>query len=69
MLNSTSQAAPGCEPEKRDLRPSRWGLGEPDDANLMMPASTATMNRSSRKPSQAPVPISGMAKCLLNSAP
>ena len=32
IMNSTSQAPPRCEPEKRDLRPSRSGvLAEPDE--------------------------------------
>ena len=70
MPSSTSQAAPVCEPAKRDLRPSR--LGSDDSlmiAKVTMPTRTATANRSSMKPTHAHVPISGMAKCLLNSAP
>ena len=70
MPSSTSQAAPVCEPENRDSRPSRLGsLRTRMVANVMMPTSTPTANRSSTKPTHAQVPISGIAKCLLNSAP
>ena len=70
MPSSTSQAAPVCEPANRDLRPSRLGSEVSRMmANVMMPTSTATANRSSAKPIQAQVPITTMAKCSLNSAP
>ena len=70
MPSSTSHAAPVCEPANRDARPSRLGsLRSRMTANVTMPTSTATANRSSMKPTQAQVPISTIAKCLLNSAP
>ena len=59
-----------CEPANRDLRPSRFGLARSRmSANVMIPASTATANRSSRKPTHAQCPIPGIANVLLKRSP
>ena len=48
MPSSTSQAAPVCDPENRESRPSRCGLLRSRiTANVMIPTSTSTANRSS----------------------
>ena len=70
IMNSTSHAGPRCEPKKRDRRPSLRGFCiSRITANTTSPASTATMNRSSRNPSHAWVPMSGRWKSRWNSAP
>ena len=69
-MNSTSQAAPVCDPENRDSRPSRFGSARSlMIANMTMPTSTATANRSSMNPIAAQCPMPGMANVLLNRSP
>ncbi len=69
-MPSTTQAAPVCEPENRDLRPSLCGLLRSRiTAKVMMPASTPTANRSSMKPMTAQWPMPGMAKVRENRSP
>ena len=48
MPSRTSHAAPVCDPANRESRPSRRGLLRSRiTANVMIPASTSTANRSS----------------------
>ena len=57
-------------PANRDARPSRPGLSRSRiTANVMMPASTPTANRSSMNPTKAQCPITGSANVLLNKSP
>ena len=57
-------------PENRDARPSRSGLLRSRiTANVMMPASTPTANRSSMNPMKAQCPMPGIANVLLNRLP
>ena len=70
IIPSTSHAALVCEPKNRDARPSRSGeLRHLITVNVMIPASTATANRSSRKPMASQCPIPGMANVRLNRSP
>ena len=69
-MASTSQAAPRCEPSNRDLRPSRFGSCRSRiTANVTRPISTPTATRSSRKPTNAQCPMTGIANVRLNRAP
>ena len=70
IIPSTSQAAPVWLPANRDSRPSRSGLLRSRiTANVMMPASTPTANRSSMNPMNAQCPMPGIANVLLNRLP
>ena len=70
-MNSTSQAAPVCEPKNRDVRPSRCGelARTRMTAKTTSATSTATAKKSSRKPSHGQWPMIGMWKSRSNSAP
>ena len=69
-MPSTSHAAPVCEPKNREPRPSRCGsFRSLITVNVMIPASTATANKSSPKPINAQCPIPGMANVRLNRSP
>ena len=66
----TSQAAPVCEPEKRDRRPSRLGLAwRRMIAKVAIPRKTAVAKKSCRKPSASHRPMIGMWKFGWNSNP
>ena len=70
MASRTSQAAPVCDPKKRDRRFSR--LGECFTRMAMNTSSdkmTATAKKSSRNPMMARLPMSGMAKERANRQP
>ncbi len=70
IIPSTSHAALVCEPKNRDARPSRSGeLRHLITVNVMIPASTATANRSSRKPMASQCPMPGIANVRLNRSP
>jgi len=70
IIPSTSHAAPVWDPANRDLRPSRSGLLRSRMiANVMMPASTPTANKSSMNPTHAQWPIPGMANVRENRSP
>ncbi len=59
-----------CEPKNRDRRPSRSGSDRSRMiAKVTIPTRTATANRSSRKPTQAQVPMSQMLNVFLNRSP
>ena len=70
IMNSVNQAAPRCEPKKRDERPCSLG-----DSRRRMTVNAATASRqktakrSSRKPSAGQLPMTGMANVGENSAP
>ena len=69
-MASTTHAAPVCEPKNREARPSLCGLLRIRiTVKVMIPASTATANRSSRKPMAAQCPIPGIAKVRSNRSP
>ena len=66
----TSHAARVCEPKNRDARPSLCGLFRTRiTVNVMIPASTPTLNRSSMKPMAGQWPIPGIANVRLNRSP
>ena len=68
--SNTSQAAPVCDPANRDSRPMRLGsVRSLMTVNVMMPASTATANRSSMNPMNAQWPMTGIANVGLNRSP
>ena len=70
IIPRTSHAAPACDPENRDLRPSRPGLLRSRmTANVMMPASTPAANRSSMNPMKAQCPMPGIANVRENRSP
>ena len=70
IIPSTSHAARVCEPKNRDLRPSRCGsFRSRITPNVMIPARTATANRSSMNPVNAQCPIHGMENVRENRAP
>ena len=70
IMASTSQAAPVCDPKKRERRFSRAG-----EFLTRMPTKTsretrtATAKKSSRKPITAVWPIRGMWKSRWNRQP
>ena len=69
-MPSTSHAAPVCEPKNREARPSRCGsFRNLITANVMIPTSTATANRSSMNPMNAQCPIHGMENVRENRSP
>ena len=62
IMNSTSQAPPRCEPEKRDLRPSfSGGSRSRMSAKVTMPTSAMIAIKSWAKPSRSQCPITGIA--------
>ena len=66
----TSHAARVCEPKNREARPSRCGLFRTlITVNVMIPASTPTLNRSSMKPMAGQCPIQMIANFRLNRSP
>ena len=68
--SSTSQAAPVCDPENRESRPSRFGLLRSRmTANVMMPASTQHGEQVLDEPDERPVADAGIANVLLNRSP
>ena len=68
--SNMSHAAPVCDPANRDSRPMRLGsVRSLMTANVMMPASTATANRSSMNPMNAQWPMTGIANVGLNRSP
>ncbi len=70
IMPSTSHAAPVCDPANRDARPSRPGsFRSRITANVTMPASTSTANRSSANPSANECPIPGIANPRENRSP
>ena len=70
IIPSTSHAALVCEPENRDLRPSRCGSSRSRiTANVRIPASTATANRSSRNPITSQCPTHGRENARENRSP
>ena len=70
IMTRTSQAARVWEPKNRDSRPSRCGsLRSRMTVNVMIPASTPTLNRSSRKPSTGECPMPGIANVRENRSP
>ena len=70
MASSTSQAAPVCEPKKRDRRFSRFGEWLTRMVmNVAIEIRTATAKKSSMKPMTAVLPMRGRAKLRANRAP
>ena len=66
------------EPGRAGVRAEEPGLAGPPasgsfrsrmTAKVMIPTSTPTANRSSRKPTHAQCPMPGMANVLLNRSP
>ena len=69
-MPSTTHAARVCEPKNREARPSRCGsFRSRITAKVMIPASTATANRSSMNPMNAQCPIHGIENVRENRAP
>ena len=61
IMNSTSQAPPRCEPEKRDLRPSFSGVSRSRiAAKVTMPTTAISAMKSWAKPSGSQRPTSGI---------
>ncbi len=70
IMASTNQAAPVCEPKKRDRRFSRFGECFTRMATkTSRETRTATVKKSSRNPITAVWPMSGMWKSRWNRQP
>ena len=70
IMRRVIQAASRWEPKKRDLRSSRLGAFFRRMMEKVMRASrTATVKKSSMKPTQFQVPMPGMWKYLLKRSP
>ena len=70
MASSTSQAAPVCEPKKRDRRFSRFGEWITRMVmNVAIEIRTATAKKSSMKPMTAVLPMSGMGEAAGEQVP